>query len=160
MKKFYDIYRKNYAILKLLSSFANHSSEEIKEIALFVFYTHPEIEEYLSSGDCKMANRIFRREYRNEAKKDTTDFRTNERADAFLTKYKATLETENEIDIEEITIKKDFIEYYKQHLTEEQYDILMSYYTYGQKYTSELYNIKTATLRKKVGRWIARLRKL
>ena len=155
-ENFINIFKKNYALLRLISSYACHSYDEIQEIAMFVYFTNPEIEEYLEKKEYKEANRLFRKKYRIEVRNDSYEYRNNEHLEQVYTMISTELNYK-EFDLADFVERKEILEKVKE-LVGDDYDIMIDYYDFGVRYCSEKYGLKISTITSKMSRAMKQIR--
>lgn len=150
----------NMPLLRLMSKYANLTTEDIKQTAMCAYCFDPDIDTTYQSGDIKTASRLLRREYRklikNESFNPSVD--RSARAERLIAKIESSYEDSYDIEKEIFCIPDEHIlKSAREIVGDENYIFLLKYYDVGMHKCCDIYNLTESNCRVKAHRLIARI---
>lgn len=152
--------RVNMPLLRLMSKYANLTTEDIKQTAMCAYCFDSDIDTIYQSGDIKKASKLLRREYRklikNESFNPSVD--RSAKAERLIAKMESSYEDSYDIEREIFCIPDEHIlAMTKEIIGYDNYIFLLKYYDVGMHKCCDIYNLTESNCRVKVHRLIAKI---
>lgn len=158
---FNKVFSMNFKLLRLMSSSNNYSYEDMKEVAMFVYFTNPDIEKLYLEDKIKDCNREFLKCYRKEVNKDNVwgyPFQNSKNFPKVFNRAVATFENESIFDAEEDLFKKELLKKCMSMLNKKEQEFLINAYEFGSHIMSQLYGISQRQVNRRIKALVERIR--